>query len=174
MSGAEATPIPPSLAPEFYLWLWYTSQQGGGRFDLPETGERIELYVDDRLAFRAPGETKVTAVLTGDNPSETIEARAAVFGGKLLQELRVRVRRDETEFVVTLKGAEMHLTRVKLPQILSETEGEALLDRMARYDELAWIIGQLFAAFCALRCAPEWDDRIEGELRAWVQGGVRG
>jgi hypothetical protein len=174
MSAAEPTPVPPGLASDFYLWLWYVSQRDGGRFDLGATGERVELYVDDRLAFRAPGETKVSAVLTGDNPSETIEARAAVFGGKILQELRVRLRRDEQEFAVTLKGPELHLTRIKLPQILSESESEAILDRMARYDELVFIVGEIFEGFCAVRASDAWVGEVEPALRAWVQGAMRG
>ena len=174
MSAAEPTPVPPSLASEFYLWLWHGSQERSGRFDLGESGERVELYVEDRLAFRSPGDTKVSAVLTGDNPAETIEARAAVFGGKILQECRVRIRRDDQDYVVTLKGAELHLTRIKLPPFAAESEAEAIMDRMTRYDELAYIVEQLFQVFCEERTSAAWEQSIEPALRAWVQGGVRG
>jgi len=174
MSAVEPTPVPPTLSSEFYLWLWHGSQERSGRFDLGATGERIELYVEDRLAFRSPGETRVSAVLTGDNPAETIEARAAVFGGKILQECRIRIRRDDQDYVVTLKGPEMHLTGIKLPPFAAESESEAIVDRMARYDELAYVVGQLFEVFCAERTSSGWEQTVEPALRAWVQGGVRG
>jgi hypothetical protein len=64
----------------------------------------IHLWVDDRLAFRRPEDTKVTAVMTGENPAASLEARAALAGGKVLQEIRVGLRRDDREFFFTLKG----------------------------------------------------------------------
>jgi len=104
---SDVTPVVPHLAPEFYTWLWYRSDQSGGSFDL-DGGDnpvgRIELWVDDRLAFRVPGDKKVSAVLTGDNPAESLEAKAALYGGKVLHEVRLRIKRDERDFAVTLKG----------------------------------------------------------------------
>lgn len=174
MSAIEPTPTPTTLGSEFYLWLWWQSEQSGGKFSVGESGERIELYVDDRLAFRIPGEIKVTAVLTGDNASESVEAKAALFGGKILQELRVRLRRDDRDFLVTLKGPEVHLTRVKLPQVLGDNEFEVILDRMSSYDELAYLVGELFTAFSTVRASADWASEIEPQLRAWVEGSVRG
>lgn len=101
MSAAEVTPIPAHVAGELYVWLWWASEQSGGAFDLPDPVGRITLWVDDRLAFRRPDDSKVTAVITGENPSTTLEARAALAGGKVLQELRIGLRRDDREFFVT-------------------------------------------------------------------------
>lgn len=173
MSEIEPTPISPSLTSEFYLWLWFRSDEQAGRFDIGESGERIELYVDDRLAFRTPGENKATAVLTGDNPSETVEAKAALFGGKVLQELRIRIRRDERDFLVTFKGPELHLTRVKLPQVVADDDGTAVLDRVAAYDELVYMVGDLFTRFCRERASDEWSGTILDQLRSWVEGSMR-
>ncbi|MFT7519749.1 MAG: hypothetical protein ACI9MC_001893, partial [Kiritimatiellia bacterium] len=71
----EALPILPHLASEFYLWLWWSSEMNSGGFDLPDPVGHIDLWIDDRLAFRVPGDKKVTAVLTGDSPAETLEAK---------------------------------------------------------------------------------------------------
>ena len=177
MQGDEVTPIVPHLAPEFYAWLWYRSDERGGSFDL-DGGEdnpvgRIDLWVDDRLAFRIPGDKKVSAVLTGDNPAESLEAKAALFGGKVLQEIRVRIKRDDKEFAVTLKGPEMHLTRMTLPQALSDSEEEAIYDRMFLYDELVFIVEGLFKAFSAERLSSEWSTGIVPAMRAWIEGEAR-
>ena len=74
----EATPIPAHLGPEFLLWLWWRSERDEGRFDLDKPVGRVSVWVDERLAFRRPSDQKVTAVLTGENPSTTPEARAAL------------------------------------------------------------------------------------------------
>ena len=171
----EPTPIVPHIAPEFYTWLWYRSDQSGGVFDLEATGAgdavgRIECWVDNRLAFRVPGDKKVSAVLTGDNPAESLEAKAALFGGKVLHEIRLRIKRDDRDFAVTLKGSEVHLTRVSLPQTLQESDEEAIYDRMFLYDELVFILRGLFQAFTAERLSSVWADETVPAMRAWVEG----
>jgi hypothetical protein len=174
IDGHDPTPVVPHLAAEFYLWLWWRSELDGGTFDLGEPVGRIEAWVDDRLAFRIPGEKKVTAVLTGDRASEALEARAAVYGGKVLQELRLFIRRDDREFKVTLKGPEVHLTRASLPQQLQEAEDEAIYDRIFLYDELHFIIAGLFRAFAARRTTDAWAREDVPAIRAWVGGVAQG
>ncbi len=166
----EGTPTPPHLAGEFYVWLWWASERQEGRFDLPEPLGRIELFVDERLAFRNPNDSKISAVMTGENPSTTLESRAALLGGKVLEDLRIRLRRDEREFLVTLKGPEMNIQRAKLPQAVDGGEEGALYDRMFLYEQLTDILGALFRQFTDLRAEGAWESDVLPALRAWVQG----
>jgi hypothetical protein len=165
----DALPVPPFLAAEFYLWLWWRSEEQGGVFDFGEPVGRIDLWMDDRLAFRRPGDKKVTAVMTGENPAEALEAKAALYGGKVLQEVRIRIKRDDRDFVVTLKGPELYLTRVSLPQALAEGEGEAVLDRIYLLDELTFMIRALFTTFSEERVQTSWVTEVEPALRRWVE-----
>ncbi len=166
----EGLPIPPHLAGEFYAWLWWATEDRGGVFDLGEPVGRVDVWVDDRLAFRHPGENKVSAVMTGENPSTTLESRAALAGGKVLQELRIGIRRDEREFSVTLKGPPMHFAQAKLPQVVTEGGEEAMLDRMHLYDELSFVVAGLFRAYCRARTASDWETEHLSALRRWVVG----
>ena len=170
MSEAEATPIPAHLAGEFYLWLWWASEQQGGRFDLPDPAGTVHVWVDDRLAFRLPDDTKITAVMTGENPSTSLEARAALAGGKVIQELRVGIRRDDREFFATLKGPSMYVGGLKLPGVLSDTEEEALYCRMFLYEEFTLVVGQLFTRFAELRTSDAWRRDTFPAIRAWLLG----
>lgn len=168
MSAAEVTPIPAHVAGELYVWLWWASEQSGGAFDLPDPVGRITLWVDDRLAFRRPDDSKVTAVITGENPSTTLEARAALAGGKVLQELRIGLRRDDREFFVTLKGPAMGLGGLKVPAVLGDARTEAVQDRMFLYEELALVLSGLLAHFGALRTSPAWGREIVPAMRRWL------
>jgi hypothetical protein len=171
MSDAEGLPIVPHLSSEFYVWLWWASEAQGSVFDLPEPVGRIDLWVDERLAFRSANDTKVTAIMTGEAPSTSLEARAALAGGKVLQELRIGLRRDEREFTVTLKGPHLHVSGAKLPQVVSDGIDEVLYDRMFLYSELTLIVGALYRRFAALRVSDEWDAETLPALKAWVGGG---
>lgn len=169
MAEQDGLPVLPHVAAEFYAWLWWRSETLGAVFDLGEEVGRVELWVDDRLAFRGLGDTRVCAVMTGDNPSATLEARAALAGGKVLQEIRVGIRRDDREFFTTLKGPPMHLTAAKLPQVVSGGD-EALYDRMHLYEELCFVIAALFQSFTEARALPTWESEALPEIRAWVMG----
>jgi hypothetical protein len=173
--NTEGLPIVPHLAGEFYTWLWYTSEQRGAAFDLPPPVGAVDLWVDERLAFRSAEETKVVAVMTGENPAATLEARAALAGGKVLQEIRLGLRREDREFFFTLKGPAMHLTALKLPSVVSEGGGgqgteEALFERVHLYDEVCFVLAGLFRSFAAVRASPAWQDEVLPALHQWILG----
>jgi hypothetical protein len=185
MSDMEGYPILPHLSSEFLLWLWFHSERSGNVFNFtqPDEGAEVELgalaavdlWVDERIAMRNPSDVKVSAVLTGENPSATLESRAALAGGKILQELRIGVRVDDREFYATLKGPEMMLHSVALPAVFSGAEGDAMealvMDRMALLEEFDRILGLLYHEFARLRVSDDWR-QLAGEMAEWIHGGV--
>lgn len=169
MVAVEGLPVLPHQASELYAWLWWRSEEQSAVFDLGGDVGRVELWVDDRLAFRSPHENKVSAVMTGDDPANSLEARAALAGGKVLQEVRLHLRRDDREYTFSLKGPSMDLSRVRLPQQVTGGE-EAVYDRMFLYEELCFVLAALVRAFAAERSGPSWDGETLPALRAWVMG----
>lgn len=166
MSARET--VPPHVASEFYLWLWYTSETAGGTLDLGEEGA-IVFWVDDRLSFRATGEDKVSAVLTGEAPATTPEARAAVLGGKVLRDIKLALRREDREYTVTLRGAGIDVSGAKLPGVVKGgEEAELVYERMFLYEELHWMVNALFRRFAGERATPAWTDTVLPAIRAWI------
>lgn len=167
MSEAMSTPFPPHLASEFLLWFWWRSERDRTVFDLSAPVGRIEAWVDDRLSFRPPGHDKATAVLTGENPSATLEARAALAGGKVLHDVRIHIKRDDREYSLQLGGAGLDVRGLRLPSIKVETAEEALLDRLDRYGEFHLIFMGLFEAFAEERVGSAWRQEVVPALRSW-------
>ena len=50
----------PHLASDFFAWLWYTTETTGGHIEL--NGRSLQIWVDDRIAFRSPSEETARAV----------------------------------------------------------------------------------------------------------------
>ena len=163
---SDGLPLLPHLASEFYLWLWWSIAQRATVFDLGGNVGKVTLWVEERLAFRHPNDTKVTAVMTGDRPDETLEARAALAGGKVVQDLRLHMRRDDREFTFTLKGAALDLAQCKLPQAVTGGE-EALYDRMFLYEEVSLVVQALLREFSAQRLSGAWTSEIVPAIREW-------
>ena len=170
MSQEEGLPVLPHVAGEFYTWLWWTSETRGSSFELAAPVGTIDLWVDERLAFRNPDDTKLTAVMTGENPASTLEAKAALAGGKVLQELRVGMRRDDREYLCTLKGPAMHLQGLKLPQVVDEGGEELIFERMHLYEEAVLMVEGLFKAFTVVRTSDAWVEEVLPALHDWVLG----
>ena len=166
----EGLPVVPHLAGEFYTWLWWTSEREGAVFQLPAPVGPIDVWVEDRLAFRNPDDTRVAAVMTGENPSATLEARAALAGGKVLQDIRLGVRREDREYLVTLKGPSMHLTALKLPAVVTEGGEEVVFERVHLVEELELVLTGLFRAFAQVRAGAAWQDDVLPGLHDWVLG----
>lgn len=166
----EGLPVVPHLAGEFYAWLWWRSEVQGSAFDLPAPVGSVDVWVDERLAFRNADEGRVSAVMTGDNPAGTLEARAALAGGKVLHEIRVGIRREDREYLVTLKGPAMHMTALKLPQVVTEGDAELVFERIHLYDEVCFVLASLYRQFAEIRCGAAWQEEVVPGLQDWLLG----
>lgn len=167
---AEGLPIVPHLAGEFYAWLWWSSEVLGSAFELGAPWGNVDLWVDERLCFRNADDTKVSAVMTGENPAASLEARAALAGGKVLQEIRLGMRREDREYFFTLKGPSMHITALKLPQVVKEGGEEVFYERIHLYDELCFLLAGLLARFGQVRAGSEWQKEVMPGLHDWILG----
>ncbi|MCP4803977.1 MAG: hypothetical protein GY913_08915 [Proteobacteria bacterium] len=168
----DERPLLQHLPAEFLTWLWFASIRDGGNMNLGGEIGWIDVWVDDRIAFRAAGDDKPRAVMTGENTAEAIEALAALAGGRLVKELRICIRREDREFALTLKNPTLDLTQVKLPGAVSGDE--AIYDRMGLYEELTFIVAGLLRKFAGERTAESWDEATLPAMRAWVRDGVGG
>lgn len=164
---------PPHVASEFYLWLWFRSDQGDGELAMGDEAGDVTFWVDDRIAFRPAGDARATAVLTGDNPGTSPEARAALAGGKMLRDLKLALRRGEREYEVTLRGPGVEIAAAKLPGLLKGGDpAEILYERAYLYEELHYVLGRLFTAFAEERTGPAWQDTTLPAIRAWIAAGL--
>lgn len=168
----DGLPTPPHLSSEFYVWLWWESERNNARFELGELMGQVEVWVDARLAFRRPGDSKVSAVLTGDDASTTLESRAALAGGKVVDEIRLRIRRDDREYSASLKGAAVAIQRAKLPPSGTDADESPLYDRMFHYEELEKVVAALFTVFAETRQSDDWESSTLPQMKAWSQGGL--
>jgi hypothetical protein len=171
---AEGLPIIPHLAGEFYTWLWWSSEVLGSAFELGAPWGAVDLWVDERLCFRNADDTRVATVMTGENPAGSLEARAALAGGKVLQEIRLGMRREDREYFFTLKGPSMHVTALKLPQVVKDGGEEVFYERIHLYDELCFLLAGLLARFGQVRSTPQWQREVLPGLHDWILGKIEG
>ena len=130
----------------------------------------VDVWVDERLAFQAPGENKSRAVLTGENTASSPEALAALASGKVVREVQIHLRHGDHEFQVTLRGSQMDVAGLKLPPHASDGEEQLLYERMYLYEEFWHVVQALYRCFAEERTGERWVDEILPAMREWVGG----
>ena len=111
----DNTAVLPHLTVEFFVWLWFATERDGGSINLGEELGNLEVWIDSRLALQALDEDRSRAILTGDNAASSLEALAALAGGKVPKEIQLHIRREEREYTVTLRSPYLDLAGVKFP-----------------------------------------------------------
>ncbi len=170
MSPHDAAPTLPHLSLEFFVWVWYASERDGGTMNLGEEAGICDVWVEERISFRPPDEDRARAVLTGENASGSLEARAALASGKVVKDLQLHLRREEREYTVTLRGPHLDLAGAKFPTHASDGDGELLFERMYLYEELWFIVGALYRVFAQERTRGSWHSQTLPAIRRWVGG----
>ncbi len=170
----ESNPALPHLSTEFFVWLWYVTDRDGGTVNLGEEAGVIEVWIDERLSFRTHDEDKARAVLTGEDAASCLESRAAMASGKVVRDLRLRLRKEEREYTFVLRGSHLDLAGVKLPDHAPDGEDELLYERMFLYEEVWFLMRALYRRFAAERTAPTWHGVTLKAIRAWVGGSRNG
>jgi|GEM_PF-641930 len=168
--GETERALLPHTVSEFLLWLWWKTEAEEGRLDLGDAGI-VDCWVDERVALRKADEDRSRTVLTGDNPSAAVEARAALAGGKVVRELSVGIRREGREYSVVLKGPELLFVGAKLPTECRGAQDEVLYERMYLYEDLHYVVAALYRAFAVERADAAWWRRVVvPALHTWARG----
>lgn len=159
----------PHLSTEFFTWLWWATEQNGGKLDVD--GEEIILWVDDRMAFRLPSEDASRAVLTGADTARAAEAKAAMAAGKIIKEVRVRLQWADREYGFTLKGAGLDVGGLVLPALPEDgDEQDRLMVRMEAIEALWAVLGAIYRQFAVVRTSEDWDSEAVPAIQAWLTG----
>ena len=166
------------LGREFLTWLWFKSEQTGGRVELP--GEQvIEVVFLDRMTLDLhDSETPELVSIRGEH-SQLREGLAALKKGKKIHESRLSFRAGENDFTVVLKGTWFSYGAFTTPPILPSAEDDPdegpegrLLEKASLIEEGMDIIDTLFEYFLKLRISDEWETLELPAIRSWIASSI--
>jgi hypothetical protein len=160
------------LGYEFLTWLWFLSEKGGGRFQLPEkrTGE---VALGERLVLSLPGDGKEKVICT-TQANALHEARTALRQGKLVEEMQVHFRIGENDYSLNLDSSLWAIKGIKTPKQLpdyEEQDGDGkFLEKMFFLEEIFAALNAIYAQFLSHRLGPAWDSDILPAFKGWIVG----
>jgi len=160
------------LGQEFLTWLWFKSEQQGGRFKGPE-GEWFEAYMEQRISVEGgSGEGKEVATVAGQH-AQLAEARMGLTTGKKVNRAQLRLAQDSEEWSVQLKAEDFACGSLKTPKVDTRREqGEdpdgAWLEKLYLLEKCLGFIDALYRQFLDLRLSSlKWPEELAA-FRKWL------
>jgi hypothetical protein len=160
------------LGYEFLTWLWFLSEKGGGKFQLPDkrTGE---VTLGERLVLSLPGDGKEKVICT-TQANALHEARTALQQGKLVEEMQVQFIIGENDYYLNLDSSLWTIKGIKTPKQLpdyeeNEDDGK-FLEKMFFLEEVFAALNAVYTQFLSHRLSPTWDSDVLPAFRGWIIG----
>lgn len=166
------------LGQEFLAWLWFKSEERGGSVDVPGRGDVLVVFEKHMLLEYGEGDASEKVICRGLQ-TELREARAGLGLAKKPEQARLRLAYGDYEFGVTLSAAIFEFRNIRLPKTVDAADegkdGESLegrvLERIALFEQLTALVGDLFHMFINIRASHVWNEELV-KIRAWIESGV--
>ncbi len=162
------------LGREFLTWLWFKSEQTGGRIEIANDKTVQVVFLDRMTLDLSDAESPQSVSIRGEH-SQLREGLAALREGKKIEEARISVSAGQDDFTLVLKGTWLAFGSLRTPAGLPSEEADPEEGPEGRFLEKAHLIEQgidnidaLFAHFLKIRISEEWDSQELPALRNWI------
>ena len=155
------------LGYEFLTWLWYSSEDRGGKIVL-EDGKQGEIHPGERMVLSRPDDGRERVVCSSPVVSLD-EARTALQRGKMVEEIQLFLRIGENEYSLHLDTDLSSVRGLRTPRQIREPaqEDEAdgrFLERMYFLEEVSEGLDAAYRGFLSQRLSKAWDAKVRPAL----------
>ena len=114
------------LGREFLTWLWFQAEANETPFEITApSGEKtsFDLWIDDRVILESSGSKAHVHTLKGGDPSQSLEAAAALKSGKTVSEVKIGISVEGYgEFTCVLNYQDLSPRSIQLPDVIEEED----------------------------------------------------
>ncbi len=151
------------LGREFLTWLWFQSETLGHG-----VGEGWKLFVDDRMVLSTSGSAVQSHSLKGGAPAYATEARVALREGKLAQEMKILLQKDDRSWSFTLTADDLSPRSLKIPEAEASDFVGLVEMRLELMEAPVRLIESLYSQYLELRQGPHFE-AVRKSLHDWMQ-----
>lgn len=155
----------------FLLWLWYHAIEDETVFRLSD-GTALELAIDNQLTLELPLDKAEKLPISGAAPAESPEAFLGLKQGKVVSQAKIRIQRDEKEWIFTLTGKTLAISGLKIPALMTKADDEKIYERQALIEEVDALMRGLYESFLNIRLSPGWKAE-QNAIIEWVKNHTR-
>ena len=157
---------------EFLTWLWFKSEERGGKIVMDGRDEIVMAFVRRLVLESGEGDYAESVVCKGQHAS-LLEAKEALRQGKKIREARLSLEIDSLVWEFTIKADLFQFQAMKLPpseleDTASELDEEGhLLEHIYLLEKAVEMMDRLFAFYIELRVSEGWNDEVTS-MNAWM------
>lgn len=151
----------------FLLWLWYHSDIDDTIFYLSD-GSTLTLCIDNQIVLEAKLTEAERTVLSGGAPADSREAFEALHQGKVVSSAKIRLQRDEKEWIFVITGASLAISGLKIPALMTKADDDKLYERQALVEEVDGLIRGLYEKFLSIRLDHDGWKIEESNILDWI------
>lgn len=156
------------LGREFLTWLWFRSERDGS-IDVP-AGKPVTVEILGSIVLDAQYGDARASTLKGDSPATSPEARTALLEGKKLKKAKLKLAREDIEFLATIDGENFNLSGLNVPNPGRLPFEDTMTLRLEYVQEFEQTFEALFELFLELRLdEKDWPAEVR-EIQQWVGG----
>ena len=134
----------------FLIWLWYHSTVDDTLFTLSD-GSTLALSIDNQMTLEAKLAEAEKTILSGGAPADSTEAYESLRQGKIVSQAKIRIQRDEKEWVFVFIASQMAITSLKIPALMTKKDDEKIYERQALIEEINGLMQGLYEKFLSVR-----------------------
>ena len=136
---------------DFLTWLWFLSEEQGGKITMGAEGRIIESIVEGPLTMASQDREAKGAMFAtlrnGAFPQVSSEAKAALLIGKKLQKCKLTLVREGMIWAGTFNADAFAFSALSLPEGESMTQEDRFIDTMENLKTLRDMLTTYFNAF---------------------------
>ena len=151
----------------FMLWLWYHSVMDDTLFYLSDN-TTLALAIDNQMTLEAKLAEAEKSVLSGGAPAESQEAYEGLRQGKIVSQAKLRVQRDEKEWIFVFVASSMSISGLKIPALMTKAEDEKLYERQALIEEIDALMRGLYEKFLSIRLDNKAWETEKANIHNWM------
>jgi len=156
---------------EFLTWLWFVIEHDPAQLNRV-IQENINFTVGNRIMLQNAVHDAVETITIKGDDAGLEEGVLALKKGALVTEIHLRVTEEENEWQLTLKGENLNISNLKLPesgQIETKDDVEgAVLEKFFLYEKIMVWVDAIYCYFVKIRLSPEWNDIVVPQIKKWI------
>ncbi len=158
-----------SLGRDFLTYLCYKSDDNGGQFELPGSGEQFVLFLDRKIALEDDQEVPPnTVTYSGDDFTEK-DLKQAIRSRKKVREARFRIDKGENTWVFTLKADRFEISGLKIDMPAVQDLDEKFYGRIYSIETLQSLLDACYEQFIESVNGKNWKTTGYPRFQKWLQ-----
>ncbi len=151
----------------FLIWLWFHSDVDDTQFELAG-GQVVSVTFDNELTLEAKLAEAERTRISGGAPASSEEARQGLRQGKVVVSAKLKVEKDQREWIFLLNAQTMDITGLRIPALLTKAEDEKLYERQFLIEEIDGLVRGLYDSFLRVRLDKKaWESETR-LISAWI------